>query len=48
MGEGREGREVVRKKTAEYLNHAEELYQKHLAKEQEEVCVLFVNFNDTC
>ena len=48
--QSKQRREVVRRKTAEYLKHAEELYQKHLAEEQEEVCVcvLFVNFNDTC
>ena len=27
----------MRRKTAEYLKHAEELYQKHLAEEKEEV-----------
>ena len=29
--QSKQRREVVRRKTAEYLKHAEELYQKHLA-----------------
>lgn len=39
--QSKQRREVVRRKTAEYLKHAEELYQKHLAEEKEEVCVVF-------
>ena len=34
--QSRQRREVVRRKTAEYLNHAEELYQKHLADDEED------------
>ena len=35
--QSKQRREVVRRKTAEYLKHAEELYQKHLAEDQEQV-----------
>ena len=34
--QSRQRREVVRRKTAEYLSHAEELYQKHLADDEED------------
>ena len=38
--QSKQRREIVRRKTSEYLKHAEELYQKHIAsssQEQEEV-----------
>ena len=48
--QSKQRREVVRRKTAEYLKHAEELYQKHLApssndgeKEKVHTCTMYIN-----
>ena len=46
--QSKQRREVVRRKTAEYLKHAEELYQKHLAPasndEKEKVIRVSISF----
>ena len=47
VDQSKQRREVVRRKTAEYLKHAEELYQKHLApssKDQEKVSLSLSSF----